>query len=350
MTLPVQPAETDLWIPLPAEGENWDPHLIHTHYFGFSNAQAELGGFVYVRYQPAFPLCQGGVALFRGFDNVHPLDMEFLDFEITMPYPEMRENAVTTANGLRVEFPEPGRVARLSYRSQDGTTEFDVLQTAVTPLFGRGHVMPGEEDHHDPARQPGGSEQIMHCVGELTIRGERFEIDCYAPRDRSWRQVRREDQGGAQVGPPVCWSPMYFGEDLAFNQAGFEAPDTDPEWAGLYELPEGAPSHFFAWIWVDGESRAVTRVHRNVLERHPRMHVAVRQEIEAEDDTGAVHRFSGRAIAAAAVPAWPNFAFYDTVYRWEDERGRVSHGTCQEGWMDLFQREMTRRARHHAAA
>jgi hypothetical protein len=349
LPLATHPPETDLLIPLPESGERWDHHLIHTHYFGFSVAEAELGGFVYIRYQPAFPLCQGGVAIFRGTENPHPLDAEFVDFQVTMPYPELQDNAITTANGLRVEFPEPGRVARLSYRSKEGTTEFELTQTAATPLFARGHVMPGEEDHHASIDGPGGTEQIMHCVGALTLHGERFDVDCHAARDRSWRQVRGEDQGGAHPGPPVCWSPMYFGEDLAFNQAGYEAPDTDPAWAELYELPAAAPTHYLGWIYIGGEGRDVTRVHRKVIERHPRLHVALRQEIEAEDESGAVHRFEGRAIAAAAAPAWPNFAFYDTVYRWEDEHGRLSHGTCQEGWMDAFQRAMTNRAAHAAA-
>lgn len=52
--------DTDLLIPLPAAGESWDPHLIHTHYFGFSVPEAAIGAFLYIRYQPAFPLSQGG--------------------------------------------------------------------------------------------------------------------------------------------------------------------------------------------------------------------------------------------------------------------------------------------------
>jgi hypothetical protein len=59
--------------PLPG-GKEWDAHTIHTHYFGFSVPEARLGAFLYVRYQPAFPLCQGGVCIFQGSDNVTPLD------------------------------------------------------------------------------------------------------------------------------------------------------------------------------------------------------------------------------------------------------------------------------------
>jgi hypothetical protein len=342
MPIETQPPETDLLLPLPG-GERWDPWTIHTHYFGLSVPDAALGAFIYIRYQPAFPLSQGGVCVFRGLDNVCVGDMEFVDYRTTMPWPEIDGPRVTTANGLRVEFLEPGRTTRVSYSSADGSTTLDLIQEAVTPLLARGHVMPGEERDSDPAQHPGGSEQFMHVTGELVLRGERFDVDCFAPRDRSWRQVRAEAPGVPV--PPVGWTPMYFGDDLVFNQVGFEAPDTDPAWAGLYEVPADRPTHHFGWVYTDGEMREITRVRRNALERHPELFAATRQEIEAEDELGTVYRFTGHAIAMAAIPAWPNVSFRDSVYRWEDERGRVAHATCQEIWFDAFQREMNRRLR-----
>jgi hypothetical protein len=143
--------------------------------------------------------------------------------------------------------------------------------------------------------------------------------------------------------PPVGWTPMYFGDDLVFNQVGFEAPDTEPAWTGVYDVPEDRPTHHFGWILAGGQLREITRVRRNVLERHPELFAATRQEVEAEDERGTVHRFSGRAIAMTAIPAWPNVTFRDSVYRWEDERGRIAHATYQEIWFDAFEREMNRR-------
>jgi hypothetical protein len=338
MALAIHPAETDLIVPLPAEGEQWDPHTIHTHYFGFSVPEAQIGGFLYIRYQPAFPLSQGGVGVFRGLDNHELLDIDHLNYEMTMPWPEIDGSAITTANGLRIEFLEPGSVARTTYDSGDGTS-LDLTHTAVTPLLVRGHVMPGEEDHHDPSRSPGGSEQFMRVTGELVLDGERFDVDCFAPRDRSWRQVRVERRGAVPV-PPVGWSPMYFGDDLIFNQISFEAPDTNPRWTGVYQMPPDRPTHHFAWLVQGDETKDIVRVRRDVLEYHPRLHMAVRQEIEAEDEDGVVHRFHGEAIAAAPLPAWPNVSFHDSVYRWEDEQGRVAHATYQEIWFDRYQRAM----------
>jgi hypothetical protein len=345
MSIGIHPGETDLLLPLPGEGEQWDAHTIHTHYFGFSIPEARIGAFLYVRYQPAFPLCQGGVAIFSGTDNVEHSDIDFLDYEITMPWPEVDGNTITTANGLRIEFLEPGKIARITYTSNDGSTSVDVTATAVTPLLARGHIMPGEETHHERARdlgrEPGGTEQFMHMTGTLVLHGERHAIDCYAPRDRSWRQVRVERQGAVPV-PPVGWSPMYFGPDLIFNQISFEPLDTDPAWAGLYQVGD-RPSHHYAWIQLGEQTRAITRVRRNVLEYHPTIHLPLRQEIEAQDDQGAVYRFTGEAIAAASLPAWPNVSFHDSVYRWQDESGRVAYATYQEIWFDTYQRAMKAR-------
>jgi hypothetical protein len=159
-------------------------------------------------------------------------------------------------------------------------------------------------------------------------------------RDRSWNQVRSEEPGGAQPSPPVGWSPAWFGDDLAFNATGIESPDSDPAWLGLFDLPPGAPTSYYKWLVRHGELVEITAVRRNVLEYHPVLHSAVRQELELVEDGGRVHRFEGRAIAVAPVYAWPNVVFRDSVFRWEDEQGRVAHCTYQEIWWDRYQRRM----------
>src|SRR5205807_2638803 len=105
MTVPIaiHPPQADLILPLPGAGEQWDPYTVHTHYFGLTVPEAKLGAFIYVRYQPAFPLSQGGVCIFRGMDNLSATDIEFLDYQMTMPWPEIDGTTITTANGLRIE-------------------------------------------------------------------------------------------------------------------------------------------------------------------------------------------------------------------------------------------------------
>src|ERR1700752_3114936 len=174
----VHDPQKDLWMPRPAEGETWDPHTIHTHYFGFSVPEAAIGAFIYLRWHPALDACHGGVSIFQGTDNFVGLDAAHVDYEIGMSWPEVDGNVITTANGLRIEFLELGTSAKVSYRSAEDDVSFETTQTAVTPLLQRGHVMPGEDEDSDPALQPGGLEQIMRVTGELNLHGERHEIDC----------------------------------------------------------------------------------------------------------------------------------------------------------------------------
>ena len=243
--LPTHAPETDL-IGTDPGGGAWEPHTVHTHYFGFQIPEAGIGIFTYIRYQPYFPLSQGNVIIFQGTDNVAHLDVAYLDWQMAMPYPVTDGATITTASGYRVEFTELGRSARVSYESSDGTTAFDVQQTAITPLLARGAAIPGENAIASHA--PGGAEQYMRVTGSLNLRGEDYAVDCYMPRDRSWRQSRTEQRGGRH-GPPIAWTPIYFPDsELAFNQVGFEAPDSDPAWARALSIPDGMPTHHFAWL------------------------------------------------------------------------------------------------------
>ncbi len=342
MALRTHEPSTDLLLPLPVPGERWDPHLVHTHYFGFSVPDACIGVFTYVRYQPAFPLSQGGVCVFQGTDNVEYTDIAFLDYENTMPWPRIEDARITTDNGLSIHFIEPGRTALIGYQSCDERLSIDVRAEAISPLVARGYVMPGEEEHLDPARGPGGSEQFMHVTGELRLDGASYPVDCFAVRDRSWRQIRVERRGAVPV-PPTGWSPISFGPELNFSQVGFEPLDTEPAWAGLYDVGD-KPAHHFAWVVRDNDIRGVRWVRRDVLERHSRTHMPLRQEISAEDDRGEVYRFRGEAIACASLPQWPNTSFHDSVYRWTDEQGRITYSSYQELWFDDYQRAMKARA------
>lgn len=318
--------------------------MIHTHYHGLHIPEARIGAYIYMLYRPAFGLNQGGVLIFRGDDNPDPLYMDYMDYEMTMPWPTIEGNTITSDNGLALDFEEPGKRVRLTYSSPDGETRFDVVAEALTPLFARGHIIPGEDEEIDPSKQPGGTEQMMHVTGELVLRGERFEVDCFNPRDRSWGQVRTESRhrrAKLRTLPPVGWTPMYFGDDLIFNSAGFVSPGSHPNWEGLYEIPEGLPNHYFAWMMVDGEDRPVTRVYREVTESHPVLHSAQRQRVEVEVEGGQTLAFEGETIAMTNAVAWPNAAIRVGVSRWEDERGRVTHNTYQEMWFDdVYQRAM----------
>ena len=340
MALSIQPGDSDLWLPRPEPGTAVHPYTVHTHYFGFTVPEAGIGAYLYARYMPAFGLSQGGPVIFSGMDNVSLLDAEHHDYRATMPWPEVTGGRIAFDNGYEIDFTKPGELVLLRYRSPGGDVSFDLEQRAVTPQVARGHIVPGEEAHHgDSGLDHGGSEQFMHCTGELCLRGETYAVDCHPVRDRSWNQVRTEEPGGAQPSPPVGWTPAWFGEDLAFNVTSIESPDSDPAWLGLYDVPAGAPTSYYKWLVRDGELVDIVSVRRNVLEYHPVLHSAIRQELELVDAAGHTHRFEGRALSVAPMFSWPNVGFCDSLHRWEDEHGRVTHCTYQEIWWDRYQRQ-----------
>jgi hypothetical protein len=336
--------ERDLLYPLPEPGERWHHHRVYTNYYGFTLPEPAIGVFTYLRGQPAFPLSHGGVMIFQGLDNNDPLDAEFLDYEISMPWPEIKGNAVTTANGLRFEILEPGRTIRLSYTSNDGATAIDVLAEAITPMIARGHVMSGESDHSGGEREPGGFEQYMHYTGSLTLHGVRYPVDAHDVRDRSWHQLRTERQD-AVLAPPMGWTPMHFGEDLTLHHVGFEAPDHAPLWTSVYDLPPEKIKPIAGWVYdaADGKALSIVRTRREVHDRHPVSFMPTAQTLEIEDESGRTRTFTGEALAAGHLPMWPNTNMRGAVYRWTDQDGRTTHSLTQELWFDRWQRAAKQR-------
>lgn len=325
----VHDGSTDLLIPRPAAGEEWNPETIHTHFFECAVPEAGISIFTYIRYLPAFGVCQGGVLIYQGLDNVVLTDLAFHDYRLAMPWPTVEGNSFTTVQGLRFDFVEPGRVAHISFHSADGATSIDVVATALTPLAVRGHVLPDES--LNLAETSGGSEQFLRYVGELVLNGKRYDVDCNWIRDRSWRQVRKETLESS-LHPPLCWTPVYFDEDFAFNQMGFESLDTDPPWKHAYDIPAGTPNHVFAWVSRKGEVRGVKRIHRRDTERHPIFLHPLKTELEIEDDRGEVSFVKGEAIAFAPLPQWYNVSTHESLMRWEDDRGKVAYGPAQTIW------------------
>lgn len=331
------PPETDLWIPRPAAGETWHPETIHTHFFGCPVPESSMSVFTYIRYLPALGICQGGVLIYQGLDNVVLQDFAFCDYRLAMPWPTVEGSAISTVHGLRYDFVEPGRETHITFRSTDGTTSIDLVATAVTPLAARGHVLPDELENAEEA--PGGSEQFLRFEGEVVVDGTRHPVSSYGVRDRSWRQVRSEAREASKY-PPLTWTPICFGEDLSFNVMGFEAPDTEPLWRGAFDLPEGAPTFAFAWASRDGELRGVRRVHRRDVERHPLYLHPLKMQLEVEDDHGEISRVTGEAIAFGPLPQWYNVATFESIMRWQDDQGRVTYGQAQSIWNYQAQQAM----------
>jgi hypothetical protein len=116
---------------------------VHAYHFGFDAAERGIGAYIYFRAQPCLRLCQGVPVIFRGPNNVHRLDAAYLDHRATS-WPPTTRSSVTQAAGYCIEWLVPGELGRLKNESPDRRTRFGLERRAITLLFGRGHIVPGE--------------------------------------------------------------------------------------------------------------------------------------------------------------------------------------------------------------
>jgi hypothetical protein len=66
----------------------------------------------------------------------------------------------------------------------------------------------------------------------------------------------------------------------------------------VYDVPPERPTHHFAWLYADGETHAITRVRRNVLERHPQLYASLRR---VTHPTGGLCGLPGKLAAQPRV-------------------------------------------------
>lgn len=340
----VRPIEMELHMPTPSAGEVWAPWTCHTHLFTFAVPEADIGVFLYVRYQPASLTSQGGVCIWQGDEALEMLDMAHHDYRVTMGWPtfELGGRKITTEQNYCIEYSEDLLTQRLTYSSRDGNASFDVVARGVTPLYKRANVVPTELLTTGHAVEPGGFEQISKYEGELVLNAQRYIIDCHGSRDRSWGQLRPED---TYPHPPVGLIPQYYGPDLAFSAVCIEHPDTNPSWEGIYEWPEGKSTLFYGWGVVDGELLDMVDVRRDCFDFHPWLTCPRRQEIDVTFSNGRTVHVSGEMTAVASVFAWPNSLMRCALYRWTTEDGRVTYDGYAEQYFDRqYALEMRRRA------
>ena len=223
--------------------------------------------------------------------------------------------------GCVIEFLEPGRVARVTYASADGARPSTSSPTGVTPLLARGHVVPGEEDHHsDPGAVPGGSEQFMHMTGELVLQRRAPRSGLLLPARPLLAPGPHGDRGTA-AGPAGGLVADVLRRRSDLQSDLLRGAGHRPRLARHLRHP-GRPAHAPLRLAAAGRQDPGHRPGPPQRAGVPAAtFTALRQEIEAEDETGGGPPLHGEAIATATMPAWPNVSFHDSVYRWTDETG-----------------------------
>ena len=166
-------------------------------------------------------------------------------------------------------------------------------------------------------------EQLMHVTGKLRLRGEDYEVDCHAVRDRSWGELRPETNAPL---PPYTWVTGAFGPDFAFNVGSHDDPSRDPDWAGVLDAPQRIFND--GWVLVNGEQRRIVNSSK-ITRRSGDRHAPVTHSYRFEDDSGEHYEIEGTLIAQTEWGGWSNMTCHLGLVEWR-WNGRTGYGESQE--------------------
>lgn len=299
--------------------------LTETQYFGICDPDSGVHGVLYLWHHPNLRTVMGGVWVWRGFKPVEQ-SCELFDFRQyvsdSVLSNDLHSFRLDSSYGVTVV--EPLKKFHVTYSDPVRGNAIDLEYTAIGPavLFGDGSHL----------------EQPMKVLGEVRLRGQRYSINSYNVRDRSWGRLRSEAL--AEI-PPVMWCTGVFSENFSFNCTAFDDPMLNPDWKDSF--PQFSPENTFVagWIYKDGELSEVVSC-RKITRRDAKtlMHQSV--QISLTDAKGRTYEINGVVKAASGYPLWLNQRSIVAMTRWECA-GQVTYGDSQELQMSDYIYAMTSR-------
>ena len=289
-------------------GDGDDYTLVETSYYGFNIPSAAINVEVFHWFHPVLGTSSGGVLIWSG-DKADPLHAEYVDFRAHMPYP-VDENATTFTfpTGVTITIIDPLRAIHLAFAAPDGEVSFDVNLQAVMPAVGPG---------------PGHLCQAVSTKGHLELYGQRYAVDGWFTRDRSWSHPRSEQPHPI---PPTTWAAAVFDDHLAMHFVGFESDKLSDQ------------SLQWGYLWKDGELRSLTKLQKHTERAQDGMSpYAV--DVVIEDSAGELHTLRGERQARLPFSIWPNMVTEFTQMRWR-YGGRTGYGDLQDIQFPKFRREV----------
>lgn len=297
------------------------PHygLTETQYFGFVIPEHAIHGFLYLWHHPNLGVVSAGPLVYQG-KKTSSLAAELFDYRLYMPDKQLNGGLekFTLDNSYSVEMPEHGRTFYLRYDDPQRQNYYDLTYNAVS----------------DPMMWPNNThfEQVMKVTGELSLRGNKYDIDCYHIRDRSWGEARLEDPMPA---PPAIWATGVFDENFAFNLTAHDDPELNPIWRDKFDLPADKTLKF-GWLIVDGEPVTVANAH--VLTTYNRnTMIPTNIHMQVTDAKGREFDIHGEVVANCVIGTWLNLRVPVCMTRWTCN-GRIGWGDSQGiQWTDFVQ-------------
>lgn len=294
-----------------------------TSYYGFNIPEHQLNCEIYLWYHPALRVMSASVLIWSGFKSAS-LAAQYINHHHFLPYPQGDgEDLLIEALNLRVRVLERFKSVQIDFEDRAQGVRFSYRQDAIMP----------------PGVRPGGYHftQAVKTLGELELRGQRYQIDGFFSRDRSWMQERREDP---IVMPPLTWMVGVFHPGFAFHCLAMDDPALQPSWASAFPAIQPGQGLFWGYVWQDGELSPV-RMARKLTTRDVDGVAPTGFELEMSDARGRHFQLRGQVQARLPWQTWQNMNTFFCQTRWECN-GLVGYGDSQDVQFQEFPRLFTR--------
>lgn len=314
-----------------------DPTWTETTFLPFGVPEAGIFGNAYVLARPNLGVAISSIIVSKGI-CLQPYEIDFCDPQMHLPCPKSFSR-YTLANGLSVEATDAPRNYHLSYENQLGACSFDLTFRGLHQPF----------DPHDPKENPlltaaeaqpadvrlgdawgnGHFEVKGHITGSLTLRGQKFKVDCYDGMDHSWGP--RKELGTRAV----SWISVNFGEDLAMHLA---VPMNIKGGEVTYDKVR------FGFVVIKGE---VTGIVEATVEATRIDMLPISNHITATDARGRRYEFFGTAVGGHPWHSFnPSHVCYQSLMCYRDG-DRVGYGEFGDIFgLDYLADRMSRTGRH----
>ena len=312
----LQATEADDFLHPEANSTVPDDSLSETQYLGFSVPEAGIHSYSYMWHRPNLGVVTGGTFVFQGIKQ-WMVQSEICDMHTFMSDSSIKNDLheYRYDNGYGVKVLEPLKHLHQTYSDPARGNSIDLHHRALCPP-----IVFGDGKHF---------EQPMKVTGEVTLRGKRYEVDCYNVRDRSWAKPRSEEPMSA---PPMSWMTGVFDDEYAFNCSVFDQIEGNPELPAEMVLPHDR-TLIAGWIRRDGEVGRIVEATKQVT-RDPVNRRALGVNFQARDDLGRELDVRGTLVASCPWQTWHNTIIFIVLMRWECD-GKVAYGDLQEAhWGD----------------
>lgn len=290
----------------PGEKHSWT----ETSWWSFNVPERQLAGWLYVQVRPHQHTTAGGAFVYDARGSASSQLPFYAMFDHQKIPTDLDLRHARFDSGVSIDVVDPCMSYDLGYRFRGeddfvAQLRFDAIMAPFPYVSGTPPF--SASSHYD---------QAGRITGEILLRGERIDVDCFSLRDRSW-------------GPrPEQWSrdgrlSYAFGTtDAAHSFLAFCHPDGDDPFTDDESVTTG-------YLMQDGRvARLVGGRRRSTRDPATRMVQSI--ELDLEDDLGRRLHTQGEAQSAMVLAR--HRVTHNTLLQWQDDQGRTGWGEDQDLW------------------